>query len=255
MLKRILPPSFICWSIASFFFVIALFGLTQPTRIASIIVMTWGLIFLPPLYHRLTARYGWKRNVIGRLAAFFIAPILIVPALSEVPQAQTPSRVSVIADEALTASTPIAIESPKSSPSPIPSPISTPAFSEPETVADSESIKYKRKPPIGKIAGMHRLERHTESRDYLEFGEFAVNFPETPIARSKHGMIYPGQSEEVDFLIINKYGDKVHISAACHWNGDNDYMVSSISYQTIDGSELPTTEATIIKHAHQICAN
>jgi hypothetical protein len=112
-----------------------------------------------------------------------------------------------------------------------------------------------RKPPTGEISGMHRLERHTESRDYLEFGEFRVNFPESPIERSKDGGIYPGQSEEVHFLIANKYGDKVRVGAVCKWNGDNEYIVSSINYQTIDGTELPTSEATIIKHAHQVCAN
>jgi hypothetical protein len=127
MLKRIL--SFIGWSIASFFFVIALVGLTtQTTRIISILAMIWGLICLPPLYHHLTGRYGWKRNVVGRLVAFFIAPILIVPAISSSPQVQTPPPVSVKAVEAK----PPTIESPK------PSPVSTPAASKSEPVAESE---------------------------------------------------------------------------------------------------------------------
>jgi hypothetical protein len=112
MLKRIL--SFIGWSIASFFFLIALVGLiTQTSRIISILSIVWGLIFLPPLYHYLTGRYGWKRNVVGRLAAFFIAPILIIPAIPSSPQAQTPPPLSAKSAVESSVAKPVAVESPK----------------------------------------------------------------------------------------------------------------------------------------------
>jgi hypothetical protein len=46
--------------------------------------LIWALIFLPPL-HKITAQYGWKLNVWGRLAAFVTAFVLIGATASSKP--------------------------------------------------------------------------------------------------------------------------------------------------------------------------
>jgi hypothetical protein len=79
MIKKTLY--FIGWFASSFLFLMAIVGLLTPERVISIPILIWGLLFFPPLYYKVTSRYGRKVNALGRIIGFILAPITISPIL------------------------------------------------------------------------------------------------------------------------------------------------------------------------------
>jgi hypothetical protein len=69
---------FIGWGLSSFCFLLAfvyLFSTPGAGKLISLSIAGWGLIFLPPLWDK-TIKYGLPTNIISRLIAFVVLPII-----------------------------------------------------------------------------------------------------------------------------------------------------------------------------------
>jgi hypothetical protein len=145
MVKRLLY--LFSWAIASCFFFMALMGFVASIPSMFLIMAIWGLVFLPPLYRRLTGRYGWKRNVAGRLVAFFVTPILIISAMPPAPHARVPAEQSFTKTFAVPPSPlTVAAVRPQTSLSPTPSIAPTKALPSPAPLVASPAAEQETPP-------------------------------------------------------------------------------------------------------------
>ena len=99
--------TFFGWSWAGFFGLFGLAGLFYSVGI-GLGFLVWGLIFLPPLW-KLTSRFGWQKNLAGRLFLLILPLFLItIGAPSSNQSARvTPSPTPAVSSQPKTASSPL----------------------------------------------------------------------------------------------------------------------------------------------------
>jgi hypothetical protein len=69
----------------------ALIAILSPSHNVVIFLMltSWSIVALPPIYSRFTKKYGVNRNIIGRIAAFALSIVLTLISGLVFPQANS----------------------------------------------------------------------------------------------------------------------------------------------------------------------
>jgi hypothetical protein len=190
-------------------------GFMKPSTYGvAFIVIIWGLVFFPPLY-RVTQKYGWKRNLSGRLLGFFISPILFSPMIPQQKQVANQGSSSASDTKASPSPSPVAIPSPKASPVPSPSPspkISPSVIAKASEPSPSPSVAARNSEPTPIVESSIKSEAKASAHKEPILVETEEMKPRTARSKSKTSQesnassVVPQESvEEMAEKVARKY--------------------------------------------------